>query len=70
MRTPFVLKFVLPLMSLSFTVNQLMAQQYPAVDQQQVDEVEAFFPKRKSLNSAIERSREDQRRLQENAYPS
>ena len=70
MRTPFVLKFVLPLMSLSFTVNQLMAQHYPPVDQQQVDEVEAFFPKRKSLNSAIERSREDQRRLQENAYPS
>ncbi len=64
-----ILLLVFPLMALSVAFNQLIAQPHPPVEQY-LEDPEAFFPKRKSLNKAIERSREDQKRLQENAYPN
>lgn len=49
--------------------SSLFAQIRPPVEQSYED-TEAFFPKRRSLDKAVEKSREDQKKLQEDAYPT
>ncbi len=71
MNKPGLLILTLPVvLTLYSNMSQtLFAQVYPAAEQSYEDS-EAFFPKKRSLNSAIEKSREDQKKLQENAYPT
>lgn len=68
---PGFLIFALPVvLTLYSNMNlRLFAQIHPPVEQSYEDS-EAFFPKKRSLNNAIEKSREDQKKLQEDAYPT
>lgn len=54
----------------SLITGSLYAQSYPpAPPQLEQEDSEAFFPKRRSLNRAIERNQAEQERLNEDAYP-